>query len=466
MKKLPDGPKTPKLLQQLHSLADPLGYLEAAAREPYGDIFQANTLGLSVAAGFSGPLIFVSHPQALQQIFMNPKQFTSPGELNGFMRPFVGDYGLVTASGSSHKRQRKLLMPPFHGARMHFYGEIMCNQASLAIGQLKMGQIFSASTAMQELSLQIILETIFGVKQRERAELLKQSLKNLSEIFDSPLTSIWMFFPILQKDLGPLTSWGYFCREMHQVDEIIYTEIRERRQQPDPSRTDILSLLIATQDEAGQAMDDVELRDQLMTLLIAGKESASTAMTWALYWIHHLPEVGKKLLAELDTLEENPEPMSIVKLPYLTAFCNEVLRIYPSIITLFPRVVQEEVELLGYSLPPGKVLIPCVYLTHHREDLYPEPKQFKPERFLERKYSNYEFLPFGGGSRRCIGDAFSIYEMKLVLATILSNYKLELAEEKPVKPQRRGVNITPAGDVKMVMKGQRSRQATPLAAAL
>lgn len=458
MTKLPDGPKTPKLLQQLHWLSDPIGYMEAASRQPYRDIFQAEPVGLG-----ESPL-FVSHPQALQQIFTDPKSFTAPGDMNKILTPFIGDYSMITLSGSSHRRRRQMVMPSFHGNRIIFYGKLICNQASLAVSKLKMGQIFSARTAMQEISQQVILQSLFGIKEEERAELLNQGVKNLSAIFDSPLNYIWMFLPILQKDLGPLTSWGYFCRERQQVDEIIYSEIRERRASPDPSRTDILSLLVGARDEAGQPMSDVEIRDQLMNLLIAGNETAATAMAWALYWIHYLPEVGKKLLAELDTLEENHDPTSIVQLPYLTAVCNETLRIYPIAMTLLPRVVQQPAELLGYSLSPGKVLIACVYLTHHREDLYPEPKQFKPERFLERKYSNYEFLPFGGGSRRCIGDAFAMYEIKLILATILSKYKLELAEHKPVKPQRRGINITPTGGVKMVMKGQRSRQETPVAA--
>jgi len=458
MKKLPDGPKTPKLLQQLHWLADPIGYMEAAGKQPYRDIFQAETVGLG-----ESPL-FVSHPQALQQIFTDPKRFTAPGDLNRIFRPLVGDYSLATMSGRRHQRMRQMLMPPFHGDRIHIYGKLICNHASKAIGQLKMGQRFLARTAMQEISIQVIIQALFGVEQGERAELLKQAVKNVSDIFDSPLNYIWIFFPILQKDLGPLSSWGYFSRQMQQLDEIIYAEIRERRSSPDPSRTDILSLLIAARDEAGQPLSDVELRDQLIQLLSAGQETAATAMAWALYWIHHLPEVAEKLLAELDTLEENPDPTTIFKLPYLTAVCNEVLRIYPLVMTLLPRFVQEPVELFGYSLPPGKVLIACVYLTHHREDLYPEPKQFKPERFLERQYSPYEFLPFGGGVRRCIGEAFGMYEMKLVLATILSKYKLELAEDRPVKPQRRGFNLSPAGGVKMVMKGQRSRQATPLAA--
>lgn len=456
MKKMPDGPKTPKLLQQLHWVADPVGYMEAAARQDR-DIFAAKIVG------FGDSLLFVSQPQALQQIFTNDtKQFTAPGELNNVVRPLLGNNSVVMLSGRSHRRQRQLLMPPFHGDRMLDYGKLICNLALKVISQLSGDKAFSARTAMQEISLQVILQAVFGVYQGERYELIKGGLSTMLELFGSPLTSSLLFFPRLQKDFGRWSPWGYFCRQRQQVDELLYAEIRERRASPDPNRTDILSLLMQARDEAGQPMTDVELRDELITLLFVGHETTATAMAWALYWVHHLPEVGKKLLAELDTLEENPSPMSIVKLPYLTAVCNETLRIYPVGILTFPRVVQADgMELLGYSLPNGTAVVGCIYLTHHREDLYPEPKQFKPDRFLTRQYSSYEFMPFGAGNRRCIGSALAMYEMKLVLATILLNYQLELVEKKPVKPQRRGVTLAPAGGVKMVLLGRRDRLHSP-----
>ena len=202
-----------------------------------------------------------------------------------------------------------------------------------------------------------------------------------------------------------------------------------------------------------------------MTLLVAGHETTATALAWAFYWTHHLPTVKQKLLEEIDSLGENPDPMSIVKLPYLTAICQETLRIYPVAMLTFPRVVQDPVEILGYPLDAGTIIVGCIYLLHQREDLYPEPKQFKPERFLERQFSTYEYMPFGAGSRRCIGAALAELEMKLVLGTILKQYQLELAESGPVKPQRRGITLGPASGVKMVMTGDRIPQEKPLVTA-
>ena len=177
-------------------------------------------------------------------------------------------------------------------------------------------------------------------------------------------------------------------------------------------------------------------------------------MTWAIYWINKLPKIGAKLLEEIDSLGENPDPSALFRLPYFNAVCSETLRIYPVGMLTFPRVVQSPVELMGYQLEPGTVLIGCIYLTHHREDIYPEPLRFNPERFLERKFSPYEYLPFGGGSRRCIGMAFAQFEMKVVLATIFSRLELALADNRPVRPVRRGLTSA-STPVRIVVTGKR-----------
>jgi cytochrome P450 len=272
-----------------------------------------------------------------------------------------------------------------------------------------------------------------------------------------------LYFPALQRDLGSLTSWGTFLRHREQVNQLLYAQIQEHREHPDPSRTDILSLLITATDEAGESMTDVELRDELMTLLVAGHETTATALAWALYWIHKLPEVRQKLLEELDTLGDNPDPSAIFKLPYLNAVCCETLRIYPVGMLTFPRVVRTPVSLSGFEFEPGTVLLGSIYLTHQREDLYPEPKQFKPERFLERQFSPYEFLPFGGGARRCIGMAFAQFEMKVVLAKILSQLELELIDNGDVRPKRRGLVTGPDRSIQLVVKNQRSVESQILA---
>jgi unspecific monooxygenase len=446
----------PGFIQKLQWVADPVGYMESAS-EQYPDLFTAKIIG------FGNTVVFVNHPQAIQEILTNDrKKFAALGNENRILQPLIGDYSMVMLDGDRHKRRRQLVMPSFHGERMRVYGQLICDLSEKIFSQLPSGQVFSARNIMQEISLQVILQTVFGMYEGERSQQLKQQLKLMADLFRSPFTSSFLFFPFLQKDLGTWSPWGKFLQNRQQVDKLIYTEIAERREQLNPDRIDILSMLMSSRDEAGNPMSDLELRDELITLLLAGYETTASAMAWALYLIHEKTEVREKLLLELDSLGDKPDPMSIFKLPYLTAVCNETLRIYPVAMLTFPRVVQEPVELLGYSLEPGTVLVGCIFLTHQRQDLYPEPKQFKPERFLERQFSPYEFIPFGGGVRRCLGEALAVFEMKLVLATILSRYQLALADHQPEVPRRRGVTLAPASGVKMCVQCKRTRQESQL----
>lgn len=444
--KLPDGFQSPRWLQKIQWITNPLAYMEDAEQR-YGDIFNAPIIG-------NYPyLLVVSHPQALQQIFSNPHQFIAPS--NPLLHPIVGDYSVFVLEGDRHRRERKLLMPPFHGEQMLSNGQLICELTEKVMQALRPGQTFIARSVMQEISLEVILTVVFGMHEGERFHQLKACIISMMNGFKSPLTSGSLFFPALQKDLGAWSPWGSFLRKQRQINQLLVAEIQERRQQHDSSRSDILTLLLEARDEDGEPMTDEQLRDELMTLLLAGYETTATAIAWALYWVHRLPNVHSKLLQELDSLGEALSPMELVRLPYLTAVCNEALRIYPVAILTVPRAVKEPVELMGYQLQPGTRLYGCIYLTHHRQDLYPEPEQFKPERFLQRQFSPYEFLPFGGGIRRCIGEALALFEMKLVLATIVSRYQLSLTRQEPERPQRRGVTFAPKTGVEMMMHGKR-----------
>ena len=449
---LPNTLKTPSFLQKLQWVVDPVGYMETATQQ-YPDMFTAEVVG------FGDTLVFVNHPQAIQEILTNDrKKFAAVGEENKILQPLIGDYSVIMLEGNRHKRRRQILMPPFHGERLQAYGDLICNLTEKVFNQLPQDKPFLARTAMQDISLQVMLEAVFGLYEGERYQQLKRLLALITEKFNSPLTASLLYFPFLQKDLGTWSPWGKFLRQRQQIDQLLYAEIADRREHPDPNRIDILSLLMSAKDEQGNSMTDQELRDEMMTLLLAGHETTASAMAWGLYWIHHLPEVREKLLQELDTLGESPNPMSIARLPYLSAVCNETLRITPVAINTFAREVQEPVELLGHRLEPGTLVVGCIYLLHQREDLYPDHKQFKPERFLKHQFSPYEFMPFGAGARSCIGNALAPFEMKLVLATILSRYQVALVDHRPEKPQRRSITLAPAGGVKMVVTGDRLRR--------
>ena len=331
--KLPPGLQNRFLLQKLQSIIKPLETLEKQA-QIYGDIF---TLPLG---SNNIPQVVVSNPEGIQKIFTADLEKLDSGADAG-VKPFlVGQQSLLALSGECHKRERKLLMPPFHGERMRAYGEIIRSLTELVMSRWEIGKPFCVRSSMQAISFQVILKAVFGlqdgVRYQQLTQLLTQRLEGAKSIFRVML----LLLPVLQKDWGPLSPWGRLKRNEQQIDKLIYAEIAERRSQLDPHGTDILSLMMSARDEDGEPMTDLELRDELMTLLVAGHETTASSLAWAFYWIHYLPEVRDKLLQELDNLGEYPDPNDIVKLPYLNAVCQETLRIYPVVNTALPRVVK------------------------------------------------------------------------------------------------------------------------------
>ncbi len=438
------------LRQLINWIARPYDFLDDCAKS-YGDIFTIRLMGVP-------PLVILSDPQAISEIFATDAKKFNAGKNNEVVKPFGGNNSLVLLDGDRHKRERKMLMPPFHGEKVKSYGKIICQVTEQVASTWQPQQPFLASKAMQEITLEVILHAVFGLSEGERYQQIKPLLANLLDMSGSPLRASPLFFPVLQQDWGAWSPWGKLVRQRQQVYDLLQAEIDQRRSQPEIKGNDILSLMLLARDEDGQPMTDIELQDELMTMLAVGHDTTASALTWALYWIHKLPAVKDKLLQELDSQGNDSELLAIAKLPYLTAVCNETLRIYPVAITAFARTSRISVEIAGQQFAPETTLVPCIYLVHHREDLYPEPKQFKPERFLERQFSPAEFIPFGGGNRRCLGYALAMLEMKLVLATIMSKYELTLANKKPEKPSRRGVTMAPANGVKMIVKGERVRE--------
>jgi cytochrome P450 len=437
-----EGPSAPPIIQLFNWLTRPYPFLDDCAQR-YGEIF---LLRLSQTL----PLVFFSNPEAIQIVFKADPNCFLVGNSNCILRPLVGDQSLLLLDGDRHQRQRQLLMPPFHGERMRAYGGLMQDITRQVTAPWAIAQPFSVRPFMQEISLRIILQAVFGIHQGKQYEQLRQLTSRLLDMTGSPLSSSLLFLDTLQRDWGAWSPWGQFVRLRAQVDELLYQEIHDRRDSFDPSREDILTLLLSARDEDGQPMTDDELRDELMTLLLAGHETTASALTWALYWIHQHPDVEDRLRAELKTIEPG-DGLAIMRSPYLNAVCQETLRIYPiAPITFVRRVVNQPFELMGRVFPPDTLLAPCIYLTHHRPDLYPDSKQFQPQRFLDRQFSPYEFLPFGGSNRRCLGMAFAMYELKLVLATILSQFHLMLEGDRPLHPVRRGVTLAPPSSFKMV----------------
>ena len=447
--KLPDGPKTPPAIIMAQALIDQFGTLEKFKRK-YGDIFYTPKSSLNP------PYVIFSDPQAIEKVFTaDPDLFEVGKQTTLPIRVLLGDNSLVLLDGIVHQQRRKLLMPPFHGERMKSYGQTMVDVTKEVIAQWQVGQTVCMRDYTQEISLRVILKTIFGLDEGEKFDRLKQILVDWLNILNSPLNSFFLFFSFLQKDLGALTPWGKFLQQQRVIHDILQTEIDRRRNNPETLGEDILSLMLSVRDEDGKPMRDDQIRDELMTMLFAGHETTASSLAWAFYWLYYLPEVRQKLRSELSSLDDNTDYNTIIKLPYLSAVISETLRIHPVVVFL-GRQLKAPFELMGYTFEAGTSLFPCIYLTHQREDIYPEPKKFKPERFLERQFSPYEYIPFGGGNRRCLGYAFALFEMKLVLATILSQVELELLDNRPLKPLRRGFTFTPATGVKMKVKATKN----------
>ncbi len=366
----------------------------------------------------------------------------------------MGDNSLFLYDGKRHQRERKLLMPPFHGQNLQSYAQSICEIATHVAAQWQEGQRIIARKVMQEITLEVIIKVIFGISEGERYQKIKPLLAEMLDVTDSPLRSSFLFLKFLQQDWGTWSPWGRIKYRKTQIYRLLQDEIEARRSLSHELGNDILSLMMSAKDEEGQPMTDAELKDELMTLLFAGHETTATMLAWAFYEILRHPLVLEKLRDELDG-SGNFAPLEIAKLPYLNAVCQEVLRFYPVIPIIFPRITKTSMEIMGYYFEAETWLTPSIYLVHHREDLYPEPEKFKPQRFLERQYSPYEYFPFGGANRRCLGAALAELEMKLVLASIISKYELTLANKKSIKPQRRGLTISPTGGVPLIFQQKR-----------
>lgn len=430
--------------QTLELINNPIRFFEKYQAR-YGDIFAAKILGLN-----SPPVYFMGDPEAVETIFTAPSDTFELGKVAHVFRPFAGDNSLIMLNGEEHLRQRKLLMPPLHGKRMHFYQEVICELTREEFPKIPKKKPFAIRDLMADITLKVILRVVFGLKPGQRCDKLKQLITEVLEAITNPLYSTLFFFPQLQIDFGKYSPWGNFIRKQSAIDELIYAEIQERRQQDFSQETDILSLLLSAEDEAGNQMSDAELRDQLITLLFLGHETTASSLAWMFYWVYSSPQVWEKLKTEVNQLGNDPDPEALIKLPYLDAICKETLRLYPIALISQPRVVKETIFINGTSYSPDTILVPCIYLAHHREKTFHNSKTFLPERFLDNQFTAYQYFPFGGGSRACIGAAFSLYEMKLVFATLFTRLNLELSSQQSVQPVRRGITIVPSGGVKVI----------------
>ena len=434
MSSLPPGPRLPRLFQTLNWVRRPIPIMRKYAWE-YGECFTLRWIN-------SPPVVFFSDPVAIKQIFTASPERALAGRANVVLKPMLGENSVLLLDGARHKRERKLLMPPFHGERMRLYGEIMREAADRSIDNWPEEQPFPIHERMQAITLDIILRAVFGVDEGALLQKLRSLLiEFLRLVGSSPLLLIRR----LQINLGPLTSWQRISQLGREIDAALYEQIAQRKAAAQNGRPDIMAMLIEARDEDGQPMSDQELRDEMITMLLAGHETTATSLSWVVHRLLQNPDVLEKVRAELQRVVGGgpiqAEHMS--ELAYLDATIKETARLNP-IVPVVARYLEQPTRIGDYAMPAGCVAAPCIYLTHRRPALWPEPETFNPDRFVGKRVDPYTFFPFGGGVRHCLGAAFAAYEMKIVLAQVLSRVSLRPVPGYTVRVVRRSITSAPS----------------------
>lgn len=441
---LPPGSRAPRFVQSAKWLLDPTGALEVDFHR-YGGIYTVQSL-------LFGCEVVITRPETIKQVFTGDPSVYLAGEANKPLIALLGESSVLVLDGDAHLRQRRLMMPAFHGEGMKSYTDIMRDATARHIEGLKPGDEARLHPLAQRIALDVILRAVLGLSSGPALEKLARALTRLLDRVQSPLGAFWMM-PAMRKDLGPLTGWAAIKRALKEADDLLFDHIAQRRAEAGGERRDVLAMLMEAVDEEGRHLSDQELRDELITLLVAGHETSATVICWAFEEILRSPGEQGRLREEVARVV-GAEPLAsdhIPKLVRLDAAIKESLRLHPPTAAVGRRLTKP-VTLEGYEIPAGVLVVPCMYLTHRRPDLYPEPDRFKPERFIDKKTDPYEWLPFGGGTRRCLGMAFAMHEMRVVMAEMLRRMELRLKKQGPIQTVLRSLLYAPKGGTAVVIE--------------
>lgn len=398
-------------------------------RDRYGDPYTLD--------GMNGPVVVTGRPELVRQVIAAPPDTFKPFAAS-VLEPVLGASSVLLTWGERHKKDRKLLMPPFHGDRMRAYGEAVRALTRAELAALPTDRPFRAHALGQRLTLAVIVRVVFGVEDDER---LARFCHALDEMMNA-VSPAFLFIKRLQAPWFP--PWRRFSSYAEAATELLVEQIEKTRARG--SGEDILSLLLDARYDDGSAMDDEDVLAQLRTLLIAGHETTAITLAWALYAVHRHPAVKARLDEELAAAGDDVD--ALTALPYLRAVCDETLRLWPAV-PEFMRTLLVPFTLGEHEIPAGASLSANIELLHQNPDLYPEPRAFRPERFLERSFGPHEYAPFGGGNRRCLGAAFAHYELRIALATLLREGRFTLLEEGEPRAVRRNITMSPEGGVRM-----------------
>lgn len=423
---LPPGPRSPAVVQSAAWLADPWKFMDRCAAR-YGDMFTMRPVG-------EDPWVMISHPDAVKDVFNGPPEVLHAGEGNRILLPVVGANSVLLLDDEAHREQRRLLMPPFRGSQLAAYADTMTTVAKAEIARWPRGKPVRLHPRMQALTLEVILRAVFGLSEGTRRDQLRAELvRMLAAATSAPVQAAVLLAP-----RGLRTALTH--RLLRGVDRLLYAEMAERRRADDlDERADVLSMLLQARHEDGEPMSDVEIRDELITLLLAGHETTATALAWAVERLVRHHKAQARLTDEIRVGEHQ----------FCDAVVKETLRLRP-VVAAVARRLTAPLEIGGVRLPAGVTVAPSVYLMHRRSDIYPDPAEFHPERFLEQRAGTYTWIPFGGGVRRCLGAAFAESEMRVVLGALFEGCAVRPIDDRPERARRRGITQTPRGGA-MVM---------------
>ncbi|MFY9469762.1 MAG: cytochrome P450 [Solirubrobacterales bacterium] len=427
---VPPGPRWPAFLQTLVWVFRPISLLTHLRRR-YGDTFTVRFLAL-------GEIVMTSDPAEIRKIFAARPDQLHAGEANMVLSPVVGDNSVLVLDEDRHLRQRRLLLPPFHGDRMRAYLDEIEAITDAAIDNWPERTAFKLRDETQMITMDVILRVVFGITEADRRREFRARMNAIDPnrwFKKFALLPLARRVPSLERRV-----FADFTEAKHDLDSLMIEEIHNRRAAPGSiDRQDILSMLLQARDEDGNPMTDDELRDELVTLVIAGHETTATSLAWAFELMLRHPAVWARVRAE--SVAGASE--------YVDAVVKESLRTRP-ILPIVARVVKEPFEVAGYEIPVGRAIAPNIYLAHYREASYPDAESFKPERFLGATPEGSVWLPFGGGVRRCIGASFALYEMRVVIQTIARRVDLRLERDVPERIVRRAITFAPANDVPVI----------------
>lgn len=438
-RQLPPGPRVPAALQLIGTWKRPAGSLERL-RQRYGS-------RITVQVPFQPPFVILSDPEEIKQLFTAPPDVVHPGEGATVLEPIIGRNSVILLDEQPHLEQRKLLLPAFHGEKMKRLTPLMSELAEREVGSWPAGRPVTLHPRLQRVTLEIILRAVFGLEQGRALDDLRDLLTEVLAFSENPLSVL----PALQRFAGRwLRPLKRFQELSARADERIFALIDERRAEGDVGREDVLAMLLQARHEDGSPMSAREIRDELMTALVAGHETTASQLAWGLERLAREPRVLERLTAEVDAGKSDE---------YLTATINEILRIRPVLPNAEPRLTKKAVRIGDYEYPPGVSLLASAYLVHHDPSIYDRPYEFRPERFLEAQPGTYTWIPFGGGRRRCLGASFAFQEMKIVVAVVLRHCVPSPASSTPEQTARRSITFSPSGGATVVLQARPPRTA-------